>query len=128
MLVYFWPISIMFLTMLVLAILLPSYHLKTYFGRALPIILFTYLTPIVLLLAEWVLRYDHELHPNWVEPAAWRGYLMWGLVLVHALAISVIVVVLTGRRLRAIALVTPGLWLSLSTLLPVGCAIAGVCI
>jgi len=84
--------------------------------------------PVLLLLAGTSLRYELHgpSHPNWREPPAWYGGLLWALVLANAAIVILALFRLRGSRIRAAGVLLPGLWLSLCALFPAAFAIIGV--
>jgi hypothetical protein len=106
--------------------LFPSPRLKSYFGRGLPALAVSYLFPFGVLIVGFLLRYDGPPHPNWRQPPEWRAYVLYLPILLHIVFVVGTLVALRRRRVRAAALLVPGLWLSLCALPPAGFAIAGV--
>jgi hypothetical protein len=94
--------------------------------KGLRLILATYAFPVVFIIVGTVLRYDWVAHPIWTEPPDWHGVVLYAVLLLHAIALIAVTLVLKGMRLRSVAILLPGFWLSLSGGFVAGIAMAGV--
>ena len=94
-------------------------------GKA-ALLLSTYAVPVVVMGVGAVLRYDGPRASQYVEPATWRFAVLYGVVLSHVLMLVAAAVLVKGARVRAVAAILPGIWLTLCTYFVAGIAIAGV--
>ena len=122
---YVWLVSVALVLAAVAALVIgvPLRHAQ--FRRRFGVLLLTYLIPVVIIGIGAVFRYDGP-RTEYVEPAAWRGAILWGVVLAHILAVAAAVILMRGWRIRVFVVSLPGLWLSLSTGFVSAIAIAGV--
>jgi len=127
-LVYYWPISVAVLASAVAALTVRSpLHDPRFRGR-LRLLTLTYAIPPVILLIGTLLRYELHgpPHPNWREPPAWYGYLLWAVVIFHVAVLMGSLVAMRGTRLRAAGVLLPGVWLSVCAFIPAGFSVVGV--
>jgi ABC-type spermidine/putrescine transport system permease subunit II len=124
--VYAWPISVALAVLAAGALMVGAPLRNQVFRRRLRLMLFTYVIPLVIVAIGAFLRYDGPRAPEYIEPPAWRGAVLWGAVVVHLAALIAAVTLMKGARLRVAAIVLPGIWLSLSSGFMAGIAIAGV--
>ena len=87
-----------------------------------------YAIPVAILVSGTALRYELHgpPHPNWREPPALYGYVLYGFLILHAAFLIWALVAHRGWRGRTAAVIVPSLWLSVCAFLPAGFAVAGV--
>jgi hypothetical protein len=125
-LVYYWPVSVAVLVVGFVGFA-ARWHLRNPPIREhLLLLTIPYLMPLAVLLAGTLLRYDGPPHPNWREPPAWRGWVLFALVILNVILMAVAIVIMKRARVRSVAAFLPALWLSLCAYLPSGFAVAGV--
>jgi hypothetical protein len=96
------------------------------FRRKFSLLLATYAIPVVIIGVGAILRYDGPPAPGWAEPPAWRGAVLWAVVIAHVAAVVAAAILMRGARIRAVAVGLPGIWLSLSSGFVAAVAIGGV--
>jgi len=124
--IYAWPISVVLVTLALVALFYGNPLAQAQFRRGLRIILPTYAFPLAMIIVGTLLRYDWIAHPTWTEPPDWHGAVLSGVLILHAIAIITVTLVMKGLRMRSAAIILPGFWLSLSSGFVAGIAIAGV--
>jgi len=123
---YGWPISLAVLAGAIGSLLIGRPLQSAQFRQRLRLLVVTYVVPFAVLAVGILLRYDGPRMPEYVEPPAWRGAVLWGVTALHAAIVVALAVFMKGARLRAIALSLPGFWLSLCATFVSGIMIAGV--
>jgi len=123
---YAWPVSAVVALPALIALTLGSPFTNPIFRGRLPLMLTTYAFPLAVVVVGIIFRYDGPSHPDWVEPPSWYGTVLWSVILMHALAVISVPIFMKGVRLRSVALVLPGLWLSLSAGFVAAIVMAGV--
>jgi hypothetical protein len=124
--IYAWPISAALAAAAICALAIGAPIRDQLFHRRLRLMLVTYVIPVVIMAIGAFLRYDGPPAPEYAEPPAWRVAVLWAAVATHIVAFIATVTLMRGTRIRAAAIVLPGVWLSLSTGFVAGIAIAGV--
>ena len=124
--IYVWPLSLAVLLAAAIALFVGDPFRNPHLRSRFPLLLITYVFPVVILIVGIVLRYDGPPHPHWVEPPLWRGVVLGGVIIVHALTLAVAAVLMRGAQIRAAAIMLPGFWLSLSCGFVSAIAIGGV--
>jgi hypothetical protein len=110
---YAWPITAVLFLAAVMALSVGLPLRNAAFRGRLMLPALTYIFPVVVLFLGALLRYDGPPAPAWVEPAAWRGIMVWVFVVLHVAALVAVTVLLRGARIRAAAIVLPGVWFTL---------------
>jgi hypothetical protein len=121
-----WPISLGVGALALIALAAGSPLKNSEFRRRLRVPLISYAFPFAILLVGYVLRYDGPPHPHWVEPPKWHGVPISALLIAHTAALIAAPILAKGARVRVVALLLPGLWLSWCASLIAGIAVAGV--
>ncbi len=125
-LAYLWPVSVAVTSAAVLALTVGSPVLEPTFRSRLRYLFLTYAIPIVVLLVGTTFRYNGPPHPNWEAPPAWYGVPLYAVLITHAAVLVVAPIIMRGARLRSMAILLPGAWLSLCCWFVAGIVIAGV--
>ena len=123
---YAWPITVVLIAGATTALVFRAPFRDPRFRRGLKLLLISYAIPVVIIVIGAVLRYDGPRAPAYVEPPVWRGIVLWSAILVHIAVLVAGVIFMRGARIRAAAVVLPGIWASLSSGFVAGIAIAGV--
>src|SRR5262245_1330681 len=121
--IYAWPISLVVLGLAFVALTVGSPFREALVPSRMLWLVLTYGFPVVVAVVGAVFRYDGPPHPRWVEPPAWYGAILWGVIAIHGLAAISVPIFMKGIRVRSAALVLPGVWFSLSTGFVAGIAI-----
>jgi hypothetical protein len=123
--IYLWQVTAALITVAMAALLLPSLKKVPVRRRLIPLLL-SYVMPVAIIGIGAVLAYDGPRGGTYVEPPLWRGVVLWGALLAHVGILIGAVVLMRGARVRAAAVVLPGVWASLCTGVVSAFAIAGV--
>jgi hypothetical protein len=124
--IWFWPGSLLAIFVLIFAVIWTNKGNTVAIGNSSRFLALTYIFPLLVVLCALLLRYNHLGNGNWEEPEAWRLYTIYFIGLLHVIFIILLLVPLAGRRLRALMLTTPGLWLTVCAMLPAGFFITGI--
>lgn len=124
--IYAWPITAVIVLLALIALLIGSPFRNPKFRKWFPIILMTYIIPIVVVTIGAMFRYKGPTGQNWVEPPSWYGIVLYAVILFHAIMLISAAIFIKGLRARSIALLMPALWLSASAWFIASIAIAGV--
>ena len=125
-LLYYWPVSVVVLALGLVGLAARWRMRDPPIRQHLLIFAVPYVVPLAILLAGTLLRYDGPPHPHWREPPAWRGWILFALVVLNVILVVAAVVIMKRARVRSLAAFLPALWLSLCAYLPSGFAVAGV--
>jgi hypothetical protein len=127
-LVLYWPVTLGMLGLIAVALTARSPLRNLYFREGLGQLAAVYLVPLIVLLIGTVFRYELHgpPHPNWREPSRWYGYVLYAVLVLHAIVLVGLLVSRKGSRVRSTAILLPSFWLSICAFLPAGFAIAGV--
>jgi len=123
---YFWPISVGVFPIGVFALIVRSAHQDSPFRGRVRLLAVPYAFPPLVLLLGTVFRYNGPPHPNWREPPAWHGWLLFAPLVLHAVWWITASVRMKGSRLRSAAILLPSVWLTLCAFLLAGFAVSGV--
>jgi hypothetical protein len=123
---HLWPISIAVVAAAVLAVTIGSPVRDPRFRYGMRFLFMTYAFPLLVLLVGTIFRYAGPPHPNWEAPPEWYGVPLFAVLVAHAIALVAAPIIMTGARLRSIAILLPGVWLSLCCWVVAAFAMAGV--
>lgn len=123
---YLWPVSMAVSVAAVLALTIGSPVKDPKFRSRLRVLFATYAIPPVLLLVGAIFRYAGPPHPHWEAPPDWYGVPLYAVLIAHATVLVAAPIVMRGARLRSVAILLPGIWLSLCCWFVAGISMAGV--
>ena len=123
-----WPVSVVLVAVLALALTVKSPFRDPAFRRYVPVMFVTYGFPLVVLLVGTVFRYKWPAgNPSaYAEPPTLHVVALWTVIAAHAVALIASPIFMRGVRIRSAAIVLPGFWLTLSAGFVAAIAIAGV--
>ena len=122
---WLWPISLALAVAAVGAFCAGFIRGSVPLRRKWIVVLAGYALPVVVIAIGAILRYDGPPSPQWIEPAAWRGWLLWGVLVVNVLAVIAAAILIQGARIRATFLALPSIWLTTSSVFVAAMAILG---
>jgi hypothetical protein len=127
-LAYSWPISVVVFVVGVAATVFRSPFRNSRLRNSLSFLAVTYAFPLVILCFATLFRWKmpNSPPPTWREGPAWVGYVLEGLVILHASMLIVAAIAIKGMRVRVALILAPGLWLSLCASFPAASAVSGV--
>lgn len=122
---HYWPISLALLIGAIAALTIGSPLGSSAFRRRAGTMALAYLIPLAIVLVGTVLR-ANQTPTNYGVPRFWQGIALWAPLALYLLTLVAALVLSKRERLRSVAFLAPGLWLSLCATLLAGFAIAGM--